>query len=106
VVVIEPRVAPLREGYDLGAESVREPPGRPVPAIAMREALRPVPLECPPEPAHLPEGVSPIPSAACAVVICPRCEQAENAEAAALLWGQVYLAFSSSVRERTESLTR
>lgn len=58
VVVIEPRVPSLGEGNDLRAESVREPPGRPAPAIPMGEALRPSPLERPPEPPHLARGES------------------------------------------------
>ena len=56
MVVIAPCVPPLREGHDLGAEGVGEPLGRPAPAIPLREALRPVPLERPPEPAHLSGG--------------------------------------------------
>jgi hypothetical protein len=54
--VIEPGVPAPSEGHDLGAEGVGEPPGRPAASIPVREALRPVLLEFPPETAHLSGG--------------------------------------------------
>lgn len=105
VVVIEPRVPPLREGHDLGSEGVGEPLGRPAPAIPMREALRPVPLERPPEPAHL-SGGKPQPFGSLSGRDPAPLEQAEYVQAATFLWGQCHLASPSCVRERTESLNR
>jgi hypothetical protein len=49
VVVVEARIPPPGEGEDLGPEGLREPMGRPAPAVAVDQGGRPRP-----EPAHLP----------------------------------------------------
>ena len=87
MVVIEPRVPPLREGDDLGAERVREPLGRPAPAIPMGEPRRPGPLERPPEPAHV-AGGQPQPFGRLRGGDLPSLEPAEDMQAASFLWGQ------------------
>ena len=73
---------------------VREPLGRPAPAIPVREPGRPGPLEGSPEPAHVP-GAHAEPFGRLRGGDLPPLEQAEDVQAAPFFWCQGHL--SSSV---------